>query len=118
MDKTEQFIKMCDCPEIQNQWGYEDGELFTPNVHDFVHHEEPKHTFGRQVWLPRQDQIQEMLQPIKLYELLDICGDAMGIMWEVVCEYADSFEQLWLAFYMHEKHSKIWSSKEEKWVKK
>ena len=69
----------------------------------------------RFVWLPRQDQIQAMLQPIELYELLDICGDGMGIMWMAVCEYADSFEQLWLAFYMLEKYSKIWNG--EKWIK-
>jgi hypothetical protein len=113
MDKSKEYIKMCDCPDIQEQWGYR--KTIKPNVHDFVHHEEAKYTFGREVWLPRQDQIQEMLQPIELHELLDMCGNGSGIMWEALHEYADSFEQLWLAFYMLEKHKKKWDGK--KWMK-
>ena len=105
MDTSREYIKMCDCPEIQG------------TIHDWRDRKswsaliEERDEF---IWLPRQDQIQDMLQPIELHELLDMCGNGSGIMWEALHEYADSFEQLWLAFYMSEKHHKIWDGK--KWV--
>lgn len=70
------------------------------------------------IWLPRQDQLQEIL--IADYEeigkeyndkwdrLLFACNDFVN------GDYFDghSMEQLWLAFYMSEKHNKKWNGKE------
>ncbi len=75
MDTSETYIKMCDCPEIQGQipisraWGnpyYEahnfiadryDGHLF--NEDDGYYY--PAADVDAIVWLPRQDQLQEMV---------------------------------------------------------
>ena len=151
MDKTEQYIKMCDCLEIQEHWGLD--KVFEPH---YVYNRRLKiirsiNRYGdsefklrkRNIWLPRQDQIQEMISEklfagLFVFEDVDI-GARLSYMVgrfkdfvQVKCEKMIpleknrarveylflSMEQLWLAFYMHEKHSKIWSSKEEKWVKK
>jgi len=67
------------------------------------------------VWLPRQDQLQEMVfelvqskpgkcrtRLMKLFaEFLEFVGDSGA-------NY-DSFEQLWLAFVMKEKYNKVWN---------
>lgn len=140
MDTSSEYIAMCDCDEVQSQWGYKEGDWvhekkFTrnpPSTTLFCLDRDIKDdyfgdnwaTFEEQiedlkkseaVWLPRQDQLQDMLQPIELHELLDICGEADGIMWEALHEYATSMEQLWLAFYMYEKHGKVWNEMEGKW---
>ena len=107
MDTSEEYVKMCDSSEIQEHTRANPGDVHLCRNGD----ESGASGF---VWLPRQDQIQDMLQPIELHELLDMCGNGSGIMWEALHEYADSFEQLWLAFYMHEKHKKVWDGK--KWV--
>jgi len=69
------------------------------------------------IWLPRQDQLQEMVGGWAL-ELLDkfytFC------MWDEQYEelrdkmHPISIEQLWLAFVMKEKYHKVWDGKEWK----
>ena len=123
MDTSETYVKMCDCPEIQG-W-----EIFkynsipqSPNSKDFVSFSHTKpNTWENIVWLPRQDQIQKMLEkPLcfdirfvhkpnaLLYYLTKFRDQHPSIKYETM-------EQLWLAFYMHEKHGKIWNG--EKWEK-
>ena len=67
----------------------------------------------------RQDQIQEMILPLGykiqaklLYELTNFSRQSRDMNGEYLYP---SFEQLWLAFYMYEKHSKVWTG--EKWIK-
>ena len=133
MDTSKEYIAMCDCEEVQGQWkcemgdwyfcqckdipGYPDGysvSVIFDGDADIRSSDLPKsHT---DTWLPRQDQIQEMMGESQncrylLKRLNDWCGDhAYGWML-----YA-SMEQLWLAFYMHEKHNKTWDG--EAWVNK
>lgn len=65
------------------------------------------------IWLPRQDQLQEMVEK----------EDIGGLVWRFTqwwnvqrvgksCRL--SFEQLWLAYVMKEKYNKVWNDKE--WV--
>jgi len=138
MDTSEQYIKMCDCEEVQGPWKPGRGDWMYKHVDHlpkddprFYHFDYGTHPIledgeicaahhvrmykDTSVFLPRQDQIQEWLGPIELHELLDICSEPRGIMWKALHEYAESFEQLWLAFYMYEKHGKVWNG--EKWVK-
>ena len=91
-------------------------------------HINPEDTFysilptNSSVWLPRQDQLQEML-------LID--GDGHDIPYEF-SEYineelstfgfsltkgndVDTFEKAWLMFTMKEFYNKQWNFKEEKW---
>ena len=104
MDTSEQYIKMCDCPEIQDNrkqhmedWG------------DFCH---PTRK-GEFIWLPRQDQLQRMVQ-----EPMDLdFTEAEFLFHEFAkkpCRLA-SMEQHWLAFVMHELHKLKWNGSE--WVK-
>ena len=137
MDKTELYIKMADCPEVQKyrkgQKDFQIGDLIAnyllgkyskANFQGIVIFEQHDEIRDRQlaVWLPRQDDIQEMMPKnkckcpccltIHLYKFLE--KNIEGLFDGNV----DSMEQLWLAFYFHEKHSKMWSSKEEKWEEK
>jgi len=152
MDTSEIYVLMCLCFEIQGQWKPKEGDCFSfvGNIHilsdyetwalekrelsdidcwnevitlmggHFVDHwNECREGF---VWLPRQDQIQEMMNHDKVeycLRLTDIgwIGEIINMVGEVMfCPNRKSFEQLWLAFYMYEKHGKVWDG--EKWEKK
>ncbi len=110
MDVSKVFVKMCDCPEIQGKiHNWRDGKSWSALI-------EERDEF---IWLPRQDQIQEMLPENKCkcpcclifhfnkFVADNIDGLADGGM--------NSMEQYWLAFYMSEKHQKFWDGK--KWRK-
>ncbi len=116
MDNTGTYIKMSDCPEIQEQrpqaliglikhyyrgeYQYEvdsDGDFWRYKRHF--------------IWLPRQDQLQEMVKDtfplsnalIHWFEqwfVLHWLRDSSLSEW--------SMEQLWLAFVMKEKYNKVW----------
>ena len=92
MDTSKEYIKMCDCPEIQSQ------------TH-FYEHGLRGNFFNGNVWLPRQDQIQEMIgdfdKVLPMLPQLERLDKACG-------EQFTSMEQLWLAFYMSKKHKKTW----------
>ena len=131
MDTSETYIAMCDCEEIQ------DGRTtFVPGISrsgDNVFAEvDPMSSNGHHVWLPRQDQIQEMI--------LDATPDFdTSIRHEtLVCNFAyfcgarnedaegrsnvsirkKSLEVLWLAFYMYLIHKKCWGGEGwESWDK-
>ena len=106
MDTSEQYIKMCEkAKEIQGQrWGHITDDNFWDNQR-----------LPWAVWLPRQDQLQEMVKekftgwtyPGVLNKLQKFCFEI---------SYYNSMEQLWLAFVMKEKYSKVWDG--ENWIKK
>jgi endogenous inhibitor of DNA gyrase (YacG/DUF329 family) len=138
MDTSEAYQKMCKCPEIQSEWKPREGDFFafcsdpkiikdyeiwalenkklsdieewneiikTMGGHFVDHFTEARECF---VYLPRQDQIQEMMR----------CsgGSHVEIMKNFIdSEYHFTLERKWLAFYMLEKHSKTWDG--EEWMK-
>ena len=126
MDTSEVYIKMCrEAKEIQKRaWEFEYG--------DYAHVDfgEP-HTFivsgklinstdGKAVWLPRQDQLQEMVYNGR--NLSVFYGFRSYVMHHIVNDLDDtdeadleSWEQLWLTFVMKEKYNKSWNGKI--WVK-
>ncbi len=119
MDKTKEYIKMCkEAKEIQDiynmfhQKPYLISDLFSVSNGTLITFStQPRGLIDKQyeiVWLPRQDQLQEMLD-CETYELLDMCSESDGIMWQALHDYASSMEQLWLAFVMKEKYNKIWN---------
>lgn len=130
MDTSEQYIKMCDCPEIQEQWILKDGDWMgsehgVASVNHINENDEYYSSVKFQLikegfrWLPRQDQTQEMMPECKCYVCLiervhKFLEDNLDGMFEAGIERG--MEQLWLAFYMWEKHKKIWNGKE--WLKK
>ena len=147
MDTSETYIKMCDCPEIQeireNKDSWVDGDYSAIRVHDWVdisedtskrmwvnrievYHstgyfifEYPKgYPYGKRLFLPRQDQIQEMLRSDIEHiwtGLVEFAGNLRDEYEWLNPIYRDfSWEQLWLAFYMKEKHNKLWNG--ENWI--
>ncbi len=71
-------------------------------------------TLYNAIWLPRQDQLQEMGgQPYSTF------AKQLGLL-AVFDDYSGPFktyEQLWLAFVMKGKYGKVWDSEKEDWVK-
>ena len=121
MDTTETYTKMCDCPEIQDNhmwvmgdwiWDKTNNEwnILCSCCHNYEHY-----LLSMYIWLPTQDQIQEMMKfgsdiPIKWHIWLsDITGQLTDYY-----ERFTSMEQLWLAFYLKEKYNKFWDGQD--WV--
>ena len=136
MDTSETYIKMCDCPEVQSEEVRSRGyQLRPPSEGDFyaykrygkykwqsvIDYSQEHTTIGHPIYLPRQDQIQEMMKAISKFwknippylynERLFFWNQRQGIRGDKT-----SMEQLWLAFYMSEKHHKFWDG--DKWVKR
>jgi len=121
VDTSEQYIKMCEkVEEIQEEWKKEysdfvivkcvnsDKNVLMLFLQTFEH--------NIMIWLPRQDQLQEMIIGTFTNELHN---DAWGAM-RLCVEFGRrndlyySLEQLWLAFVMKEKFNKTWNG--EDWI--
>lgn len=129
MDTSETYIKMCDCPEIRDliqkiietdhkrkvetrrrfadtKYSVRIPDIRTPDVSVYDEDGSPM----RRIDLLSQDQIQEMVGfadpriEVNISELLSVLPSC------------DTWEKFWLAFYMWEKHGKVWNGK--KWKKK
>jgi len=105
------FIKMCDCPEIQDkkpEWGekwYK--ELYTYDGH------------GNIIWLPRQEDLQEMAKGFGFMGTVFVNDILIFKLAEFIEEnkpVPQTMEQLWLAFVMKTLHNKKWDG--EKWILK
>jgi len=130
MDKSVLFIKQCDCPELHAKKDPHGGTLITHYLGqsgDLKIHISKYGDYwalGKDlIWLPMQYQIQEMIGKSESCFCLFQTEDGWG--GEIIQDREHVFyvttkspEQVWLAFYFHEKHSKRWDPKEEKWVKK
>lgn len=141
MDTSETYIKMSDCPEIQSFWQCKSGDWFYAkedlgdgNDKSFITKGEIVcngdlanfcwesscdfgggiENFNSAVWLPRQDQLQEMVLtnhlPDELRKIIGYFNDFVGS----VTPSFTSMEQLWLVFVMSEKHNKYWDGNEWK----
>jgi len=126
MDTSEIYIGMCNCEEVQNQ---DCGGLYkmgTP-FGDVLFYTNDKKGCSDDVWLPRQDQIQEMWDDWPTIIIMHHGGEYLIEMkpeGEAIDEkgfgemfgkyYARSLEQAWLMLYMHQKHKKTWDK--DKWV--
>jgi len=135
MDCSPEYIKMCNCPEIQQYKVHRQTDMY---LHKGIDGDEVMAGYNltyvaNSIWLPRQDQLQEMVsldslkerhwwyKGISLTECL-IWGmvdfvDA-GTHDYIFCMkgYAKQFismEQLGLAFCMAEKYNKCWDG--ESW---
>ena len=151
MDTTPEYIKMCEkAREIQelneemqdgNYYKYKNKEY--SGLYDFI--EKPycdscvecnyansmtgyitEQDRSNYIWLPRQDQLQEMIKGNLIYSSLwdgdasTLWFDRMNSLWQDTLIHNKSLhwtkfrsmEQLWLAFVMKEKYNKIWDGKE------
>lgn len=107
MDTSEIYIKMCEKTEEIQKAKPPYGEQWFREFYTYYPEDQL-------VWLPRQDQLQEML----LNEEIDtICLALNFYDWVKAGLWANaeySMEQLWLAFVMKEKHNKVWNGQE--WI--
>lgn len=82
-------------------------------------------TWDKLIWLPRQDQLQDMIVNHggfykglssfgKVFRRLDNFHSSVDTAHKYYGQF-DSMEQLWLAFVMKEKYSKLWNGND--WVK-
>jgi hypothetical protein len=75
----------------------------------------------KKIWLPRQDQLQEMMYISKGGKHVLISMLESFYKWfnneAVYKQGLLGFEQLWLAFVMKEKYNKIWNEEEQDWIK-
>ena len=120
MDVSKEYIAQCDCPKIQDLWKTEIGDYHTYILDDsygikIISYGDGKFRNDR-IWLPRQDQLQEMIKidPIPMILRFNIWFDDM---WKDsghdLIALEKSMEQLWLAFIMKEKFNLTW--KDGKW---
>lgn len=144
MDFTKKYIKKCEkAIEVQKkwkgQWGdyiYDEKEAEDWDKKEYWGGEYPEGVFlvfldpegderysqSHQIWLPRQDQLQEMLKDIP--ESDDWCPCNLCVIHALIEDiiegheqyYEWSMEELWLAFVMKKKYNKIWNG--EDWVLK
>lgn len=129
MDTSKEYIKQCEkAAKIQGEWNPQVADVYSTgfNILTIEHvmwYESLKEIVkGRHsqqlksdiIWLPRQDQLQEML----VKRIWDWRG-VLSRFTHSFCQHTDthkfdSMEQLWLAFVMKEKYSKTWNG--EDWV--
>jgi hypothetical protein len=127
VDRSSNFIKMCEhTEEIQEQWHPEFGDFYvsmslgiTSPCQPITSDLEKKLSFLKTikaVWLPRQDQLQEMV--IENYATpWDLAIAFSNVLMGENAPYFedfDSMEKLWLAFIMFEKYKKKW--KDGEWI--
>ena len=121
MDKSSDYIRMCEIAKvIQKQWKPEVGDFFvsmslglTSPCQTIASDLEKKVSYLKTikaVWLPRQDQLQEMV--IEKYATSwDLAIAFSNVLMGDNASYFDNFgsmEKLWLAFIMLEKYKRKW----------
>lgn len=141
MDTSKEYLEMCKkAEEIQNLYSSEDewneGDVYarwyeyhhyegiypagewiagwTFNISGFDGEYGLDHKASNHIWLPRQDQLQEIvgLNLRKYGE--DKQPSILQLSFLAIIKREYSFEQLWLAYVMKEKFNKLWQ--ENSWV--
>jgi hypothetical protein len=147
MDTSEKYIEMCSkATEIQElrkvDKSYNEGDFLAeskycvsvaysyPSSLEYAEDgfmDQIEQRESHEIWLPRQDQLQEMVGIDKKYSFnrvienfykfaestypfMDECG------WKSEGDIHHSFEQLWLAFVMKENFEKEWNEDKKDWI--
>lgn len=122
MDTSETYIKMCrEAKEIQNYYHCnlkgkrgmrgDYGDFVFPIAYGSVIVISENHYGGEEIWLPRQDQLQEMLiDELNNFRHISYLFSSWlsAECWQSYQSTLMSFEQLWLAFVMLKKYNKGW----------
>lgn len=137
MDTGEVYLRMCNCPEIQEKWFAGVGDYATNKAFPdtaVLLTEKYFDEYGQRLklgkknfsWIPRQDQLQDMIvfegeKPPLIYLMMDFekfCHSPMYSNNKVSQPPTvfKSYEQVWLAFYMAAMHKKIWDTNKNEWV--
>ena len=127
MDKSTPYIRMCESANvIQKKWNPEFGDFFvsmslglTSPCQPITSDLEKKVSYLKTikaVWLPRQDQLQEIVieNYATVWDLAIAFSNVLMGENSSYFEKCDSMEKLWLAFIMLEKYKRKWN--EGEWV--
>jgi len=114
MDKSQEYILMCEkAKEIQHQYFKTDKICHNEKNYYERGFPFPDDKSYNLIWLPRQDQLQEMINEVNYHKVWNFYEFVMD---DIGSESKKSMEQLWLAYVMRHKYNKIWSEKD--WIKK
>ena len=125
MDTSIEYIEMCrKAEEIQKEWVFEDGDyLYKDRVYCWSGYSATDYPGYPQdgVFLPRQDQLQEMFILKEMSKQFDATDDNFSKEMQILVrsvnfnhfveknfEKFNSFEKYWLAFVMKIKYGKLW----------
>jgi hypothetical protein len=130
----DEYIKMCNCPEIQDRHEWKDGDYYTCTTYftnrtprtqveigiycSSCESDYPPPQFPKEHWLPRQEDIQGMLKDDSLdimFPHVVLLGNIYRAVTNMELSPTETMEQLFLCYYMKEKHNKVWDG--GKWVK-
>jgi len=141
MDTNKEYIKMCEkAEEIQDSYPdyglvcegrnifyerkIEGVKYCDDNNEPYFYSKYRQLKLVNNIWLPRQDQLQDMIANKFVDYVRDIkFNSTLSLMynfWKFVddeCEDSFSIERAWLAFVMKEKYNKIWNGKEWEIIK-
>jgi hypothetical protein len=123
MDTSKEYIKMCEAAvEIQAAWNSTCGEFDVyvemkiesgqtwVRYRDIEFYMENEKEEYKHIWLPRQDQLQDMVVSIYSNNDIKLLNSFSKYILKDYEKYMYcSMEQLWLAFVMKEIYNKIWS---------
>lgn len=128
MDTSKTYIQMCDCPEIQDNWVIKAGDCFKIIKGkyyigepceggseyfegDICYADEQALSYDssgyKYLWLPRQDQLQEMISDNVWETTRYYYAFASEYLTEKDCKDI-THEQLWLLYCMAKKHGARW----------
>ncbi|KKN03722.1 hypothetical protein LCGC14_1104810 [marine sediment metagenome] len=113
MDTSETYIKMADCEEIQVL----NPARMSPVAFREYQREHDTSVWRGFTWLPRLDQLQEMVLASHNWTSVDLVWHFSEWAVKATNEWGNTtpfatMEQLWLAFVMKEKYNKTWSGEE------
>lgn len=121
MDTSAKYIQMCRAAvEIQGYKQYALGDFnvidvgvssieITDKVTQLIVKRNP-HFKSKDIWLPRQDQLQNMLFGKSIQSQFNKLKKPLSI------DTIDTWEQVWLSIVMRENYQKTWDSYSKKWV--
>ncbi len=127
MDTSKKYFKMSEnAIELQDGHLWINGDFYTDDI--MKNHKEqfcvfedscdPPYDMYHPIWLPRQDQLQEMIKeklpPRDSFILFEFVEFVRNLDSK---HYEDSMEQLWLAFVMKEKYNKVWNGQDWEKIK-
>ncbi len=141
MDKSETYIKQCNCPEIQEGHERHDGDVYWHRGFSKVYTYGTERSYyadnekGKYIWLPTQSDLQGMVEEMGFgwfSALVQFTIFANQVMVEdcyvtvlqtkhtklrahVLEPKFTSMEQLWLAFVMLTLYHKRWDPAKEEW---
>jgi len=134
MDTSKEYIKICvkteEIQKLRKKWQWSDFYCETP-IEWLNKGKSPSISvalsinnkrYKNETWLPRQDQLQEMVDNKKpdelIVRLINYLQDNQKYYKNEAIKKlypTNSMERIWLAFVMKEKYNKIWNGKE--WIK-